>query len=161
MIVPKQSNRAPPLLPTDQISSPIHLSSRARVFGRLLCDSAATLRPRHNQFSIFIPLQFAARHKKTTPPTDSALVASPLHPIPQRRRQLLFDCCVPQLNGSHLRPRVRPSLNLFCHQYAAPSKGQPSSPHVLPQPCLPSITLPNVETICHLIVVFPHRLAAT
>ncbi len=112
-------------------------------------------------FDFLFPSNLTPGSKRQDPPTRSALVASPLQRPPQRRCQLLFDCCVPSSNGGHLRPRVRPSLYFFIAPFAAPNDGQPSSPHVPPQPRLLSITLPNIEADFWLVVVFPHQLAAT
>ena len=71
--------------------------------------------PRAQPISLFFCRSppFDAPNNRTTTPTRSAPVASPLQRPPHRRRQLSVGCCVPPSNGGHLRPRVRPSLYFF------------------------------------------------
>jgi hypothetical protein len=111
--------------------------------------------PRAQPISLFfcrLP-PFDAPNNRTTNPTRSAPVASPLQRPPHRRRQLSVGCCVPPSNGGHLRPRVRPSLYFFGRLIQPPNDGQPSSQHVPTQPRLFSNTPSNVVTSSHLIVV--------
>ena len=86
------------------------------------------LRPRRVFFCFFYSFNSTPGSGRQHPPTRSALVASPLRRRPQCRSQLLFDCCVPLLYGSH-HSGGAPFLSLFfCSQLAAPNEGQPSSP---------------------------------
>ena len=90
------------------------------------------------------------------PPTRSALVASPLQRPPQRRRQLLFDCCVRQLIAGH-HSGGAPFLSLFfSFQLAAPNEGQPTSPHVPPWSRALPETPSNVSADIYLIVACFH-----
>ena len=125
MIVPKRSNHTPPSLPSDRTSSPIHPSSRARVFGWLLpmINSLVVIEGHGvSYFRFFKPLQIDTRFEEITPPTRSALAASPLQRPPYRRRQLISDCCVPQLHCGQLRPMVLPSLYFFRRSICRPKR---------------------------------------
>ncbi len=71
---------------------------------------------------LFFAAPFDTPNNGTTSPTHSVPVASPLQCPFHCRQRLLVGCCVPTLNGGHLRPRVHPSLNLFCRLFRPPKR---------------------------------------
>jgi hypothetical protein len=114
LIVPTRLNHTFLSHPTGRTSSRLLPLSCARVFGWLLCmfnSVGSHLRPRRVLFSIFYSISIQRPGtKRKHPPTRSTLATSLLQLPLQRRRQPIFDCCVPQLNSGHLRPGVRQSL---------------------------------------------------
>jgi hypothetical protein len=97
------------------------------------------------------------------PHTRSALAASPIQHPPQRRHQLLFDCCVPQLKGGHHSGGEAPHSSLyfsiFCFQLAAPNEGQ-RPPHTFrPSRALYPKPLPTSKPsyICLLFIYIARR----
>ena len=108
LIAPKRSNCSPLALPTSQTSSSISFVA-CTCFWLVGCcvwfsgrEPSKAMTP-----SIRHPVQ-----RYNTPHTLHPGCVSSLMPT-HRRRQLSVGCCIPPLNGDHLRPRVRPSLYLF------------------------------------------------
>jgi hypothetical protein len=102
--------RFPPVPPNRRTSS-LYCSppSRMPVFGWLLCEQLSIgSRSKAMVYFTYIffhhlnlsPQRIGRRH-----PTRSNPHAPPLQHLSYHGRQKLFDCCIFQLNGSHLRPR--------------------------------------------------------
>jgi hypothetical protein len=99
-------------------------------FGWLLfvpSSIGSRLRPPNNLFVfIFHHLNRHPNQCKNVPPTCSNPHAPPLQHPSHHGRQLLFDCCVFQLNGGHLRPiHLYLSIFLMCF-HSAPQTGEPA-----------------------------------
>ncbi len=107
---PKWWNQPPCMLPLVCTATSITPPSFTLIFGWLLCVGTpigGRLRPPCFFFMLLHSMPQTMGH---CPPTRSTPAAPPLiYPI-YRGRQPLVGCCVLLLNGSHLRPRPRPSL---------------------------------------------------
>jgi hypothetical protein len=113
---PKRSNAPPPFVPRrSRLRS--YPSPVAPAYFWLVVASFELVgshqRPRRVLFLFFFLLRFDAQFQETTHTHRfrPGRVSSPTYP--QCRSQLLFDCCVPLLNGGHLRLMVRPPLSIF------------------------------------------------
>ena len=97
-------------------------------------------------------------------PPPSWLSCAPSPPtISHRLGRLLVGCCVPPSSGSHqnLRPRCSLYFYFLFAQFAAPNNGWTSSPHVPHRLHLLFNAPPAAAADLRLVVVFPHRVAAT
>ncbi len=129
-IAPKQWYCASPVPPDRRTSSLYSPPSRTPVFGWLLCEPLSIGgRPKATVYFIYIffhhlnlsPQTIGPRH-----PTRSNPHAPPLQHPSYHGRQQLFDCCIFQLNGGHLRLRHHfPSIFLMC-LHSAPETGKPA-----------------------------------
>ncbi len=118
-------------MPPDRRTSSLYSPpSWTPVFGWLLCEPLSIGgRPKVTVYFIYIffhhlnssPQMIGHRH-----PTRSNPHAPSLQHLSYRSRQQLFDCCVFQLNGSHLRLRHHfPSIFLM-HLNFASQTGEPA-----------------------------------
>ncbi len=128
---PKRLIYTPPPIPPDgPATSQYHLALLRLFFGWLLCVPSSIgghLRPPNNLFVfIFHHYNHCPNRCDNVPPTRSNPHAPPLQNPSHLGRQLLFDCCVFQLNGSHLRPiHLYLSIFLMC-LHSAPQTGKPA-----------------------------------
>jgi len=84
------------------------------------------------------PIFFVTDLMTKPPPTHSSPATPPLNNTFYCGRQLLVDCCVFQINGSHLRPTPISSLCFWTGLCLAPQTGEltASSAQLVPAPCV-------------------------
>jgi hypothetical protein len=118
--------RFPPCLPTG--AHPLYtLLRRGRLFlvGCCVsrCRSAAVQRQRCILYIFFHRLNSSPQTIGRRHPIHSNPHAPPLQHLSYRGRQL-FDCCIFQLNGGHLRPRHHFPSIFFIFLLAEPGRGR-------------------------------------
>ena len=100
-------------LPDGRTISPYYPPLSSPVFGSLFCVSwliGGRLMPSNNILKNLVIVPIITRHNEQTSPIRSNPHAPSLQCHSHCGRQFIVDCCVLSLNGSHLRPRLHPSL---------------------------------------------------
>ncbi len=150
-MAPKTMDLHPPALPREL---PL-LSLLSSVIGAcfwlvVVCNSIDRRPPKVTVYFLF-DIFFASNKSPPTigcrPPTRSNPRVPPLQHSFYCGRQLLVDCCVLPINGSHLRPQCILNLLFSCIEFVASNDWMPPS-HTFQPPCASSQTsfLPQPPT---------------